>query len=121
MKNKALQIKEGLKKVGRKAFLADGEWISKPFYVFIEPKFKNDKSNFESVKTEIGVVNLDYFKYIGPFDHNIEELSENTFLIIDKTKYIFRKKECVKCGDEVLFYTGILRKVWERCNDLSRS
>lgn len=110
--NKAYKIKRNLKRVGREVILADGNWKSTPFYAVIEPRWKNDKTNFENQKTEIGVVNKDYFTYLGPFDHNIQSLSEEGYLILDTHKYIFKKKECVKCGDDIQFYSGILRRVW---------
>ncbi len=110
--NKAYKIKRYLKKVGREVFLADGVWKSTPFYAVIEPRWKNDKTNFENIKTELGIVSADYFTYLGPFDHNIESISDEGYLTLDNQKYIFKKKECVKCGNEVQFYSGILRKVW---------
>lgn len=111
--NKAYKIKRYLKKVGKEVVLADGSWCSSPFYAVIEPKWRKNKSNFENVKTEIGFVSADYFTYLGPFDHNIESISVDGYLILDGVKYIFKKKECIKCDDEVQFYSGILRRVWE--------
>ena len=79
----------------------------------LSPRWKNSKSDFEFKETEIGRVSADYYTYIGPFDHNILSLSDKAYLRADGVKYIFRKKESVKMGNKVLFYRGILRKVWE--------
>ncbi|MDE6723531.1 MAG: hypothetical protein K2J55_04970 [Eubacterium sp.] len=111
--NNKYKVKNGLHQVGERVFLYDGNWISVPFYAVLSPRWKNSKSDFELKETEIGRVSADYYTYIGPFDHNILSLSDKAYLMADGVKYIFRKKESVKMGNKVLFYRGILRKVWE--------
>ncbi len=117
MDNKAYKIKKGLERTGREVFLADGEWRSQPFYAVLEPKWRSYKTDFESVRTEIGRVNADYYTYTGPFNHNIMTLSDSACLYSDGVKYIFKKKETVRVKNEVLYYTGILRRVWEDSDD----
>ena len=111
--NNKYTVKNGLKRVGERDFLSDENWISVPFYAVISPRWKNSKSDFELKETEIGRVSADYYTYIGPFDHNILSLSDKAYLMADGIKYIFRKKDSVKMGENVLFYRGVLRKVWE--------
>ncbi len=111
--NRAYKVKDGLEKTGRKVFLKDGNWVSPPFYAVIQPRWKNNKSDFELKETEIGVVSADYYTYIGPFHHNILSLSDNAELYADGIKYMFRKKEAIKLENKVLYFTGILRKIWE--------
>lgn len=118
--NKANKIKNELKKVGREIYLQDGAWYSTPFFAVISPRWRYSKSDFESEKTQIGVVSTDYYSYIGPFDHNIEKLSEDCFVVADGVRYAFKKRESVKCGAGVQFYCGILKRVWEDENDLSK-
>lgn len=115
--NKANIIKNELKKVGREVFLADGGWYSTPFYAVISPRWRYSKSDFENENTPIGTVNTDYYSYIGPHDHNIEKLSDSAVLLENGVKYIFKKKECVKCGENVQFYCGILKRVYGEEND----
>lgn len=99
--------------------LTDGDWTSMPFYAVVEDKWRDNQTNFEYVKTEIGKVSADYYTYIGPFDHDIEALSPAAMLIMDGVKYTFKKREKIVCGDDVQFYTGVLRKVWGSDDDLS--
>lgn len=108
----AYKIKNGLKQVGEKIFLKDGNWISVPFYAVLLPRWKNDKSNFELKQTEIGMVSADYYTYIGPSDHNILSLSERAYVIADGEKYVFRKRDAVKMENRIVYYRGILRRVW---------
>ena len=115
--NKAYKIKKGLELTGREVFLADGEWRSQPFYAVLEPKWRSYKTDFESSRTEIGSVSADYYIYTGPFNHNILLLSENACLYEDGVKYIFKKREAVKFKNETLYYTAVLRRVWEESND----
>ena len=102
-------IKRELKKAGREIYLADGEWCSTPLYAVIEQRWKSNKSNFEYTQTEIGRVSADYFTYIGPYDHNIEALSENACVYCGGRAYAFKKKECVVVGGKACYYWGILR------------
>ncbi len=116
--NRAYKIKYGLEKTGEKIFFKDGNWISPPFFAVIQPRWKNNKSDFELKETEIGRVSTDYYTYIGPFDHNILALSDSAVVYADGNKYLFRKRDSVKTGNQILYYTGVLRKVWEE-NDAS--
>jgi len=110
---KAYRIRRGLRKVGREVFLADGGWVSAPYYAVLEQRWKSNKSNFENRQTEIGFTSADYYTYIGPFDHDIEAVSENGCLYADGVKYIFKKKEKMKMGGELLYFTGVVRRVQE--------
>lgn len=115
--NKANVIKKELRRVGREVFLADGSWYSTPFYAVVSPRWRYSKSDFEDEVTPIGVVSKDYYTYVGPFDHNIENLSDGALLLADGVKYIFKKKQCVKCGGRVQFFGGILKRVSEEDGD----
>ncbi len=75
------------------------------------------KTNFEPRLTEIGEVSADYFVYIGPYDHNIEALSESAFFFYDGKKYVFKKKEKVVVGGSVQYFWGVLKLVWEDNDD----
>lgn len=114
---KAYKVKKGLQSVGREVFLADGEWVSTPFYAVLEPRWKNNKTDFEYRTTEIGKVRVDYYTYIGPYDHNTLALSEDACLYSDGIRYIFKKRDAVKLKNEVLFYSGIVRRVWDEADD----
>lgn len=110
---KADKIRRGLRRVGREVFLADGDWVSVPYYAVLEQRWKSNKSNFESRQTEIGYVSADYYTYIGPSDHDIEAVSENGYLYADGVKYIFKKKERVKMENELIYFSGVVRRVRE--------
>ena len=108
--NKRNEIKSILKACGNTVYLADGEWRSTPFFAVIEQRWKRNKSNFEDTQTEIGSVSADYFTYIGPFDRDIEALSEKGYVICDGKEYIFKKKQKVSIGDKVQLYWAVLRQ-----------
>lgn len=115
--NRALKIKNGLKKAGKQVYLKDGEWVSTPFFAVVAQKWRSNRSNFEFTRTAAGRVSKDYFTFIGPYDHNIISLSEDARVIFGNEEYIFKKKEEVSAGGEKLFYWGILRKVWGNGDD----
>lgn len=115
--SRADTIKKELIKVGKEIFLADGDWVSTPFFAVIKQKWQETKTNFEPRVTPIGEVSADYFVYIGPYDHDIEALSENALVLYDDEKYVFKKRQRVVVGGSTLYYWGILRRVWEADDD----
>lgn len=106
-------IKKQLDKIGRRVYLQDGDWISMPFNACLNHLWRKKASSFEDECTELGSSSAEYYLYIGPKEHNIISLSENAVLACDDMKFVFKRREAVKIGNEIIYYTGILRKVEE--------
>lgn len=49
-------VKKGLVKTGKQVYLAEGEWVSAPFYAVVAQKWRSNKSNFEPNQTPVGEV-----------------------------------------------------------------
>lgn len=108
---KELLIKKQLDKIGRQVYLRDGEWTSMPFNACISHLWRKKSTRFEDEYTQLGVVSKDYYLYIGPYNHNICELSDESLLLIEGEEFEFKCKDPVCFGDRVIYYTGILRKL----------
>lgn len=106
------KIKNGLKKAGCRVRLGSDEWRSMPYYAVIQHNHRKTKSNFDDRHTEIGVVDKDYYTYIGPFDHDITAIND-AVLYTDNQAYVFKKREAVIVNDEIIYYFGILKKKQE--------
>lgn len=113
MQNQAYIIKNQLCRVGNSARLADGDTYSMPFYCTLQQTWRKNKSNFKDKYTPIGTVGTDYYLYIGPFDCDITALSADGMLLQNGQKYEFLKKEAVYVQNQVLYYTGVVRKIAE--------
>lgn len=111
--DKALLIKRELKRIGNTVYLNDGDWTSMPFRASVQHLWRKKSSNFESIYTELGRLNAEYYLYIGPASYNIKGLSDEATLDMNGSRYEFRCRDEVSEGDKVLYYTGILRKVGE--------
>lgn len=111
--NNAYIIKRELEKVGNETYLTDGEWTSMPFWAYVYPLWRKKSSAFESLLTEIGAKNDEYYLFIGPKDHNILSLSDCGNVLYDDNKFAFVRKDSVKVSGEVIYYTGILKKIRE--------
>ena len=109
--NRRYKIKKGIKKAGRLVHLGREDWVGMPYYAVIQHNYKKTKSNFEKKLTEIGYVEKDYYTYIGPFDHDITAIGDDTIVYADQEMYLFKKKEAVRADGEILYYFGILKKV----------
>lgn len=107
----AKSVKNQLALAGKKVYLSDGEWISTPFKAVVEQTWRKNKTNFEDTFTAAGLTSADYFVYIGPYDRNIMDLSENCIVIQDNDRYCFKKREKVEISEETVYYWGILRKL----------
>lgn len=108
---KCVLIKSQLDKIGRQVYLTDGDWTSMPFNAGISHLWRKKSTAFEPDYTPLGAVTNSYYLYIGPYNHNICQLSDDAVLILDDEKYEFKCKDPVTFGPEVLYYTGILRKL----------
>lgn len=113
MQRTAYVIKHQLCRVGNTARLADGDTLSLPFYCTLQQTWRKNKSNFEDKHTPIGRIGTDYYLYIGPFDRDITALSKHGVLLAGNQKYVFLKKEAVCIRDQVLYYTGVVKKIVE--------
>lgn len=108
--NSAIIIKKQLEKVGNTAYLKDGDWVSTPFYINLEPLWKKKSSLFEDELERLGRDRRRYYRYIGPYDHKITELSDGAELIFNEKYYEFKRRDAVMAGDKALYYTGIVRE-----------
>lgn len=109
--NKANIIKRQLDLTGRCVYLKDGEWTSMPIRAEISHLWRKKSSAFEPEYTELGVSNAEYYLYIGPYNHDITSLSKEAVLIADDEQYEFKCADAVTFGSEVIYYTGILRRL----------
>lgn len=111
--NTANLIRKQLEKTGSKMYLQDGEWTSMPFWANVFHLWRKSRTNFEAEFTEIGRSEKDYYFYVGPANHDITALSENAVLIAGDKKFLFKKRDAVAVGEDVIYYTGALLKIQE--------
>lgn len=118
--NKQHIIRKEIERLGSTVIINDGEWSSVPFKAIIYPLWRKKSSNFEKKLTELGGNLMEYYHYIGSANHSITDLSEDALLVYDGEKYEFKHSDKSVVDDQVLYYTGILRKLKEDGNDQGR-
>lgn len=111
--NKALLIKSCINRVGRMCYVVRSNGKEDSVTAVLQPVWKRTKSRFEGVFYPSGEVKNDYSIYIGPADYDITELDKNDTLICDDKKYYFERGERVVVGDNVQYFTGVLKQVYE--------
>ena len=84
-----------------------------PFFCTLQQTWRKNKSNFTDRQTPIGRVDKDFYLYIGPFDRNILELPEDAVLETGDRSYYFIKREAVCMGGQLLYYTGVMKRLQE--------
>lgn len=109
--NKEHIIRKEIEQLGSTVMITDGEWISVPFKAILYPLWRKKSSNFEKRLTELGGSLMEYYHYIGSANHSITDLSEDALLIYDGEKYEFKHSDKAVTDNQVLYYTGILRKL----------
>lgn len=109
----AFIIKKQLEKVGNRLCLTDGEWTSVPFFAYVYPLWRKKTSAFEPEYTEIGLEIKEYYLYLGPHDHDITALSDSAQVEFDNNKFVFMRRDGVKSGNDIVYYTGILKRIKE--------
>lgn len=109
--DKGLLIKSQLDKIGCQVYLKDGDWTSMAFNACVSHLWRKKSTAFEPDYTELGYVSKDYYLFIGPYNHNVCALSDEALLLFDGEEFEFKCKDPVLFNGEVLYYTGILRKL----------
>lgn len=71
--------------------------------------WKKDKSRFEGNQTMIGNASRDYV--IGLFIEDVSSFGEKDILSLLGEDYYFIKSSPVCIGDEVIYYTSVLRQI----------
>lgn len=103
-------IKRQLERTGRSICFEDGDWTSMPFKACISHLWRKRTSNFEPVYTELGKSFPEYYLYIGPYNHDITSLSESAYVLVNHCRYEIRCADAVFFNDEIIYYTGVLKK-----------
>lgn len=111
--NEAIIVKRQLDTIGNTVYLQEGSWNSMPFKASLSRLWRRKNSRFEKRLTELGEVYSDYYLYVGPYNHNICDLSDEALLIYDGVRYEFKCKDPVKINDETIYYSAILRRITE--------
>lgn len=111
--NKAETIKKQLELLGREVRLIDGEWTSMPFKAYISHLWRKKTSNFEAKYTPLGKSFDEYYLYVGPYNHNITLLSEEAVVSAGNDKYELKCADAVLFGDDIIYYTCILKRLRE--------
>lgn len=106
-------IARQFEKVGTPVYITEGSWNSTPFNAVLSFLWRKKSSDFEKRQTPIGAVPSEYYYYLGPANHDILSLSDEAVLICAGRKFVFVKKDAVTIGDEVSYYSGVLRLVRE--------
>ncbi|MDD6728275.1 MAG: hypothetical protein PUE08_03530 [Eubacteriales bacterium] len=112
MVNKKL-IKRQLERIGNSVYLKDGSWNSTPYKAYIYPLWRRKSSAFEPAYTEVGTNSREYYLYIGPYDHDITTLSDMGKTVFDGNEFTFTRRDSVKIDNEIIYFTGILKKLKE--------
>ena len=91
-------IKNQLTRAGNSACLVTGAGRSLPFFCTLQQTWRKNKSNFTDRQT---------------FDRNILELPEDAVLETGDRSYYFIKREAVCMGGQLLYYTGVMKRLQE--------
>lgn len=114
-----MQITHFLNRFGRRAFLADSDgWTSTPFHCFLQPLRYKNKMYLYGVNTQIGYNAQGYYLYIGPPEHDLTRLSEETELAIGDERYRIDRAEKVYCGETLCYIWAIVRTVVEESEEI---
>lgn len=109
--NKKYIIKNHIDKLGSTVILNDKSWNSMPYKAVISPLWRRKSSDFEAFVTELGTNFSEYYLYIGSFEHNICELSDDAVLKWGNELFEFKHRDVAVVGDEAVYYNAVLRKL----------
>ena len=109
-----MQITQFLNRFGRRAYLTQRDgWTSTPFHCFLQPLRYKNKMYLYGVNTQIGYNAQGHYLYIGPPEHDLTRLSDETEIAIGDAHYRVDRAEKVWCGESVYYIWAIVRTVVE--------
>ncbi|MCR5206860.1 MAG: hypothetical protein K6C14_00095 [Eubacterium sp.] len=107
--DKSETIEKYLKRLGQSVFIIKDGKTTEVFAV-IEQTWKRNKSHFEEKISPIGRYFNRFYIYYGPASYDIRELGDDGYAVIDGEKYYFVQADCVKAGNTVQYFRGVLKK-----------
>lgn len=109
-----MKLEKCMEKYGREMTVhtSDG-WVSNTFHAFIEPLRYKNKMYLDGINTEIGYDKQGHYLYIGPAEHDLSQLDDDSFVQADSDKFIVDRAEKVYKGKDVLYIWAIIREIVE--------
>lgn len=109
-----MQITHFMDRFGRRACLMQRDgWTSTPFHCFLQPLRYKNKMYLYGVNTQIGYNAQGHYLYIGPPEHDLTCVSDETELVIGDVHYRIDRAEKVFCGESPYYIWAIVRTVVE--------
>ena len=109
-----MQVKQFMNKYGRPVHLRrDDGWQSERYGAFIQPLRYKNKMYLFGVNTRIGYNSQSHYLYIGPPDHNLENLDRSIWLECDGVKFQIDRAEKVYNGSELFYIWAVIRTIEE--------
>lgn len=100
-----------LNKFGRSVYLKDGDWSSKVYKAFVQPLRYKNKMYMSGSYTQLGHFEEGYYLYIGPSEHNLENLSPNARIVTsDLSTYEIQRSEKVYLKDNAIYIWAIIKE-----------
>lgn len=104
-------IKNQIDMTGTTVYIKDGDWTSVPFKACVSHLWRKKSTAFEPDYEALGKSLIEYYLYIGPYDHDITMLSDDAIFMLGDTAYELRYADAVKFNGETIYFTGILKKI----------
>ena len=98
-------IKNQIDMTGTTVYIKDGDWTSVPFKACVSHLWRKKSTAFEPDYEMLGKSLIEYYLYIGPYDHDITMLSDDAIFML------LRYADAVKFNGETIYFTGILKKI----------
>ena len=104
------EIAQVMRRYGRpvRLTLPDG-WQTETFGAFIQPLRYKNKMYLGGVNTRIGFNREGYYLYLGPPEHDLNQLGRDARIEYGEESYTVDRAETVYCGEEPSHMWAIIR------------
>ncbi len=109
------KIKQGMERWGQRVSLTDGHsWNGMPYRAFLQSLRYKNKLYLNEIQTPLGAAAQDYYLYIGPYDHALQDTAGHKYLLRrDKELFEVIKTEQIYGGDTVCYNWAVVRRMEE--------
>lgn len=116
MLNKSKLFEKYITALGRAVSVIKVDGSEDKILAVVQSFWRGGKARYKKQQSRIGMDLEDFFTYIGPPSYDITSLTEDDIVVFDNKEFCFVNIEPIRIGNEILYYTGTLKRVWRGNN-----
>ncbi len=104
-------IERIIKKFGRSVYVTSDSYTSEIYKALVQPLRYKNKMYVGGTNSEMGLIEENYYLYLGPADKDFEKMGNSLFLhTADSKRYSVTKSEKVYSGENACYIWAVIKE-----------